>query len=105
MALFGEGEWLPAAIVLEAAAREQAVFFEGGEQLRDCRGRDGGTAGELGSEDLSLGDRLQRQVLRDGERRIVRREQPIDPAADEWRRAYERLRCLTAADSVTRPRQ
>jgi hypothetical protein len=56
--VFGEGEWLPAAVILEAAAREQAFVFQGGEQLRDRRGGDGGTAGELGADDLSLGDRL-----------------------------------------------
>ncbi len=96
---------MAAAVVVETVAGEHAGVFERGEKLRDRCGRDGGAAGELGADDLAVGDRLQRQVLRDGERWLVRGEQPFDPAAHQRRRAHERLRRLTAVRMVTRPRQ
>jgi len=69
--VLGEGERLTAAVVVETIAGEHAGVFERGKKLRDRGRRDGGAAGELGAEGLAVGDRLQRQVLGDGERRIV----------------------------------
>jgi hypothetical protein len=101
--MVGQLERLAAAVVLEASACEEAVLFQPGEELRDGGRRDGGTPGQLGTYDLSFLDRLQRQVLHDRERRVVRGEQALDPAADERRRPRERLRRLTAAGVLTRP--
>lgn len=105
MAVLGEGEWLSAAVVSETVAAEHAGVFERGEELRDRGWRDGGTACELGADDLAVVDRLQRQVLGDGEGWLVGGEEPFDPAADERRRANERLRRLPAVGMMTRPWQ
>ena len=102
--MFGEGKRLPAAVVRQPGAGQQAAVYERREQLRDGRRGDRRAAGKLGTDDLSLGDRLQRQILGDRQRWIVRGEQTLDPAADEWRSAGERLRRLAAADVLTRPR-
>src|SRR5207237_1105488 len=66
------------------------------------RRRDGGAARELGADHLSVGDRLQRQILGDRQRRVVRSEHTLDPAADEWRSANELLRRLTSVGVVAR---
>jgi hypothetical protein len=103
LAVLAEGERLPSAVVVETIASEHAGTFERGKKLRDRRRRDGGAACELRADDLAVGDRLQRQVLRDGEGWLVGREQPLDPAADQWRRTNERLRRLTPIWMMTRP--
>ena len=72
--MFGQGDRLSAAVILEPPAGQHAALFEPSEQLRDGRRRDGGAAGELGADDLSLGDCLQGQVLGDGQWRVVRSE-------------------------------
>ena len=105
LAVLGEGDWESAAVVLETVAREHSGSFECGEELRHGRRRDGGTAGELGSDDLAFGDRLQCQVLGDGEGRVVRREQTLDPAAHERRGADKRLGGLPAIAVMTRAPQ
>jgi hypothetical protein len=72
-ALLGQRERLAAAIVLEPGAREQSVILQRGEQLRDGGRGDRGAPGELGSDHLPVGDRLQRQVLRDRQWRSIQR--------------------------------
>jgi hypothetical protein len=102
--VLGQGERLAAAVVLEPLSGQQSGFFESREELRDGGRGDGGAAGELGADDLALADRLQREILGDGERRLVRGEQALDPAADQRRRADERLRRLAAVVMMTRAR-
>lgn len=96
---------MAAAVILEPAAANEIVFLKRGEELRDGRGGDGGAAGELGPDDLTVGDRLQGQVLGDGEWWLVGCEQALDPATRKGRRADERIRGLAAACVITRPRQ
>ena len=56
----------------------------------------------LPADHLSVGDRLQRQILGDRERRVVRSEHTLDPAADERCSANELLRRVTSAGRVAR---
>jgi hypothetical protein len=72
--------------------------------LRDRGRRHRGAPRELGADDVALIDRLQREVLRDGERRLVAAEQTLDPPADQRRRPRERLRRVAAAHVVARAR-
>ena len=102
--MLGRHERLSPPVISRAVAAHHPGLLERREELGDGRGRDGGTAGELGPHDLSIGDRLQRQVLRNGERRVVRSEQALDPAAHERRRPDERLRRLTSGGVVARAR-
>ena len=88
----GQDERLATAIVLQPAALEQARTLEPDEQLRDRRGRDGSPPREIGAGDVAFVHCSEREVLHDGERRLVRREQTLDPAAHEWRGARERFR-------------
>jgi len=98
--VLGEGERLASAILGEALAAEQAGVLERCEQLRDGGGRDSGAPGELGTDDLTLADGLQCEVLGDGQWRLVSGKQPLDPAADQRRRANERVRRLAGAGVV-----
>ena len=102
--MLGQGQGLAAAIVVETAACQQAALLERGEKLGNGRRRDGGAAGELGADELSLADRLHCQVLGNGQRGVVRGEQTLEPAAHEGCCSDESLRRLTAADVMTRPR-
>ena len=88
----------------KALALQQAGVFERREQLRDRGRRDGRAAGELGADHLTLTDGLEGEVLGDGQRRLVRGQQPLDPAADQRRRPHESLRSLAAVVVVTRAR-
>lgn len=69
--MFGQFERLAAAIVLEPRSGNEAAVFERGEQLRDGGRRHCSAASKLRADDLSLGDRLQHEVLGDCERRVV----------------------------------
>src|SRR5437867_2290493 len=99
--LLGEGERLAAAVARVALALEQSYVHERCEQLRDGGRRNSGAPGELGTDDLALADRLQREVLGDGQRWFVPSKQPLDPAANQRRRPNERLRRLLAVVSVS----
>ena len=102
LTVLGEGDGESAAVVLETVAREHSGSFECSEELRDGRRGHRGAAGELGSEDLAFGNRLQCQVLGDGKGRVVRREQTLNPAAHQRRSADERLGGLPAITVVRR---
>ena len=77
-AFFGQDQGLPAAVVLEPPACQQAAFFERCEQLRDGRRRDRGAARKLGPDDLSLGDCLQGQELGHRPLHAGLQQQPVD---------------------------
>jgi hypothetical protein len=94
-----EHEGLAAPVVGEPAAPDEPGGLEPGEELRDRRGGHGRTACELGPDDLALADGAEGEELRDRERRLVRGEQPLDPAADERSRARQRIRRLEPAST------
>jgi hypothetical protein len=87
----GERELLATAVRGGAEPLDEAGLLERGEQLGDRRGRDGGATGELRADHLALGDRLECQELTRRERRLVRGQQPLDPARGERRHATERV--------------
>jgi hypothetical protein len=103
--LLGQSERLAAAVIFVTSSRDETALFKAPEQLRYRRRRDGGAARELRADDVALVDCLQREILSDCQRRVMRREQTLDPPAHERRRPHERFRRLSAADVVTRSRQ
>jgi len=77
----------------------------GGErrkELRHGRRRDPGAPGELRADDVAVGDRAKGEVLRDGQRRVVRRQQPLDPSARKRRDAGECVGGFAAGSGVAR---
>ena len=82
------------AILREFVALEQACVGEAGEQLRDRGSGDTGASSKLGAGYPLGGDGTQRQELRNGQRGVVAREQPLDPSADERRDRDERVGSL-----------
>ena len=92
---------MPPAVVLEAVAGQHAGVLERGEHLGYRRRRDGRATCELGADDLSVRYRLHGQILSDRERRVVRSEHALDPAADERGGTSEPLRRLASRGMVT----
>lgn len=74
LALLAEGKRLAPAIVRRAHPLEETRILEPGEKLRDGGRGDRRPPGELGSDDVSTGDRLESDVLRRRQRRFVTRE-------------------------------
>jgi len=66
--------------------------LEPGDELRHGGGGDAGPAGELRSGDVGDRSRAQREQLCRRERRVVSREEALDPAPDHGRDPRE-LRC------------
>jgi hypothetical protein len=79
----GEGERLASAVAGDRLALEQAGVVERGEQLRDGGPGDSGAPRELAPGHALAADRPQRQVLGDGQCRVMAGEQALDPAADQ----------------------
>jgi hypothetical protein len=76
----GERERLAPAVAGRGPPFDEPGLHERGDQLRD-----GGTgyaraAGKLSARHLSAGDRAEREVLRDRQRRLVRGEKTLDPS-------------------------
>lgn len=104
-AFLREGDGLSAPIIIQTAPGEHARVLECGEELGDRRRGDGRATGEPGADDLAVGDRLQGQVLGNREGRVVCGEQSLDPAADQRRRANQRLCGLPAVGVMSPPWQ
>lgn len=66
-----EGEVVAATVVGGAGALEQTGGLEASEQLGDGGWGYGGTAGQLGADQLALGDRAKREVLGESEWWVV----------------------------------
>ena len=99
-ARFGQLKRLAPSVARQALPLEQAPRLETADELGD-RGRgDGRAPGQVGPEHVAGADGLEHEVLRDGERRGMGGEQPLDPAAHERRRARERRRRIAARDAV-----
>jgi glycosyltransferase involved in cell wall biosynthesis len=85
---------MPSAVVGGGPALDESRVHEPGDQVRDGRTGDARAAGKLSARDLAAGDRAKRQVLRNRQRRLVRRQKALDPARRERRDCRERLRGL-----------
>jgi len=72
---------LAPAVIGGLQAFDKAVGLEAPEQLRGRRRRDGCLARELGTDDVSFCDRLEREVLGRSQGRLVRCQQTLDPPA------------------------
>ncbi len=89
-----EGEGVAAAVAGLAKPLEQPCLFEPGKQLGNRRRGHRSAAGEVGADDVILGDRLQDGVLGRGQRRVVSREEAFHPSARQRGDPRQRLRGL-----------
>ena len=87
----GEGQCLPPPVVRGGSTLEQPGPGQPGDQLRDRGLRHAGPPCELHSEHRLVVDRAKGEVLRNGKRRIVRGEEPLDPAGRQWRNPDQRI--------------
>lgn len=97
----GQGEGLATAVVGEAPTGQEAGAFERAKYLRNGGWGNGGSAGKVGADDLPVAHRLEGQVLRDRQCRLVRGEEALDPAAYERGCPYEGFGRLPVADVST----
>jgi hypothetical protein len=86
----------PPPVLRPQLTLHQARVLERREQLRDGRPRDPGATRQLRPGDALALDRSEREVLRNGQRRVTLGEQPLDPSGGERRDRGERLNRLVS---------
>jgi hypothetical protein len=87
----GQGVFLAAAVLLGGPPVKEPSVRQCGHQLRSGGAGHSGAACQLVDRYLLAGDRAQRQVLRRGQRRVVRGQQPLDPPCRQRRDRHQRL--------------
>jgi hypothetical protein len=83
-----------AAIVDRLMSRKQIRVDQACHELRDRRPGNARAQREFRARRSLLGDRSQREELRDRQGRFMPSEQPLDPTADERRYGHQRFRSL-----------
>jgi hypothetical protein len=81
----------PPVISAAGAPLDEPVALEAAQELGHRRRRDARPAGEIGSEDIAPGHRLERAVLSGGQGRLVGREQALRPSGDQRRHSAEHV--------------
>lgn len=77
------GQCLPAAVPCHRKTLQQAGLAKTREKLRDSWSGHPGSTSELGSRDVLVRDRPQREVLRHGEWLIMGCQETLHPASGE----------------------